>query len=252
MNNHMQRLSAGILTLVAGLGGVVGTSTAASADTNIPPSEISIKPLSSGKVIETLSLYKLKKIKLITNLGARGKEMLTFTEQPQVTEGGKYFLVNPDTGNIVRGLSVDGVPKATVASWQQVVFAAPQKGSIEVRYGNPDQVADAMPVGSATRYSYRVTNMEYSTQPTFFGTITVLKMANAPLVITKPGAVFYTYDPIAKEVSSGFVMGGDMMMHTVNDWKMAQIFLPEGTLEVRIGSTSNPSAGIVVAKATKL
>jgi hypothetical protein len=249
MKLRMQRVGAGLLAVAAGLGGVAVVSTAAMAT----PTSVSAHAIQDSTVIKNLSLWNLSKRSIVVPpILDNKRDVLVLINGAKEVPGGKYFLVNPATGTI-SGVFIlwGGLVATTVDTAQQVRFIPPKAGTLQVRYGDPKNIANAAIIASATAQTYQVTNMEFGKQPSMGGgQITVLKVAQDPMV-TGPG-MFYTFDPATQRRTGGFVMGGDMMLVTVSQWEQAQIFPPNGTIEIRFGNPDDPTTGPVVASATKL
>jgi hypothetical protein len=247
MNIRMQRMGVGLLAIVAGLGSVAAASTPAVA----APTSAAVHADPAPHVIDTLDLWNLTEQLIYAGPDGGFREGLVLNQGVQEVRGKAYFLVDPETNQISKEPIQAGTRIRAVTKWQNVRFITPTKGALQVRYGDVNRIDEAQTIASVTVLSYRVMNMDFSTQPTFGGrTITVLKLANDPGVST--GGDFYTYDPASRQRASGFVTGGDMMMLTVKDWKMAQLFPPSGTIQVRYGNPDLPETGRVVGWATKL
>ncbi|MFE3327360.1 hypothetical protein [Streptomyces sp. NPDC059176] len=113
------------------------------------------------------------------------------------------------------------------------------------------RAAHVTPQADAPKH-YVLDNLVEATQPTFHGTIDVLRLASEPAVPVSDNAAYYMYNPDTGFVGY-FLIEGDIAQETVTDWQQAQFLPPaEGTLEVRYGNVEQPECGSVVAKVTVL
>jgi hypothetical protein len=248
MNLRTQCLGAGLLAIAAGLSGVAAVSTAAVA----APAPVSAQTNQASEVISNLALSNLSKHTIDVPPGPVKRDVLELINGAQEMPGKKYFLVNSATGQLGGGFIRGGIRVSTVDTWQEVVFTPPQRGSRQVRYGDPANIANAAIIASVTVQTYWSTNMVFDTQTSLFGwhLVNVLKIAQDPMV-SEPGE-FYAYDPI-KKAESAFVANGEVLYPVTPDWRGAHILPPDGSIEIRFGTPGqHQETDRVVAKATKI
>ncbi|MEU3283268.1 hypothetical protein [Streptomyces antibioticus] len=216
------------------------------------PSVAATQGVSQGGILVHHRLHNLVEGTQPTFRGS--VDVLKLAGEPAVAEagGGVYYVYDPDTERVGYFLVEGDIAEESVTDWRQAQILPPGSGTREIRYGDVDQPGSGSVVAKATAVRYQVDNLVEGTQPTFRGSVDVLKLAGEPAVAEAGGGVYYVYDPDTERVGY-FLVEGDIAEESVTDWRQAQILPPgSGTREIRYGDVDQPGSGSVVAKAVVL
>ncbi|MFI5495965.1 hypothetical protein [Actinoplanes sp. NPDC051859] len=253
MKRRMLRTGLQAALALCVMAGGVGAGAAASA-APLSPTETATASAAASSTLTETRLWNLGWANQPTWPSGTVRVLKLQSRAPEDTDGpedtGEYFLYDPKTRSVVDFIYQGDMMIHSTPEWTMMEFQ-PRTTSTQVRFGdvNAPETAAVQAAHIITRY--RVTNIALGTQPSIGGgTVSVLKVAQAPLV--PAGGYFYRYNPATRQQEGGFLVGGDMLFQTVDRWTQAQFQLSEGTTEVRYVDPRQPQFVWIVAKATVL
>ncbi|MGP3691181.1 hypothetical protein ACTVZO_45145 [Streptomyces sp. IBSNAI002] len=109
-------------------------------------------------------------------------------------------------------------------------------------------------LGAVQGKKYVLEHLVETTVPGKAGSIRVLALDGPPNVSSRPGEVFFLYDPSERSVTGSFWLSGDTAATEVDDWRQVKFSYPSRSqqrIEVRYGSLANPQTADVVASVTR-
>ncbi|MFI8105869.1 hypothetical protein [Streptomyces sp. NPDC086023] len=136
--------------------------------------------------------------------------------------------------------------------WAPMTDAAtgpPQAGASTARAG-----VGSIGQGVVQERKYILEHLIETTIPSKAGSIRVLALDGPPNVSSRPGEVFFLYDPSERSVSGSFWLSGDTAATEVDDWRQVKFSYParsQQRIEVRYGSLATPQRADVVASVTR-